>query len=116
MDIRECIEKYQFIHPDIGDLNNILQTNYYVISIPRCGTTAITEGLRNLGRKVVHAHINESTYRNITNGHILRANGLGLEHFIRYRIMAGAERIWVFSGLETQCLGTLACYSSIQSE
>lgn len=87
-----------FLNPDIGPLNEALDIDLFVISIPKCGTTAIQRGLERLGRKVIHAHTNRSTYAAFANGDILRSNGLGMETILQARLAANARPLHIFFG------------------
>jgi hypothetical protein len=83
---------------DIGPLHEALDIDYFVISIPKCATTAIQRGLERLGRKVIKAHTNESTYAAFANGDVLRKNGLSMENVLKARLAANTRPIYIFFG------------------
>lgn len=109
MEFEECLKKYSFEQQDIGNLNDVLDTNYFVISIPKCGTTSITDGLRKIGHKVIHAHVNCNTYHNMKHGFVLRDHNWGLEHFV-WRRLKKSNKITMFSGFRDPISWYLSLY------
>ncbi|MEZ5003165.1 MAG: putative capsular polysaccharide synthesis family protein [Chitinophagales bacterium] len=96
--IANLISNYEFIHKDIGTLNKIVDTNYFVISMPKCGTTSLKKGFINLNENVIHTHTNETGYKSLSNGQLLRKNQLGMDSFIQYRLKKNTAPIYIFSG------------------
>jgi hypothetical protein len=97
-EFEKILDEKLFYQDDIGNLNKILDTNIFVISLPKCGTTSIREGFKNLNFRVIHCHINSSTFNNISNGDILKENNWGMEHFVKYRLESKPDEITIFSG------------------
>ena len=89
---------FTFTHSDIGCLNKIKEIDWFIISIPKCGTTSLAQGLRKFNKHLIQTHTNEKTYRALTNGHLLRAKKVGMEDFIRYRLKKIPKEIFVCSG------------------
>jgi hypothetical protein len=98
MTFEESLKTYEYQQEDIGNLSEIPNTDIFVLSLPKCGTTSIADGFRNLGIKAIHAHTNESTWHYVTNGHILRENGWGMEHFIQHRLRTNPKEITIYTG------------------
>lgn len=108
-DFADALATHRFFHPDIGDLNALASTNLFVISIPKCGTTSIQMGLQAAGHRVVHAHVDDSTFRNISNGDLLRSRGWGMATFIRHRLAASRGWKAVWSECLENCSRFLGC-------
>ena len=96
--LRELLANTQFENPDIGAINNLEEIDVFVISPPKCGTTALQRGFERLGRKVLHAHNNPTTYAAFPNGELLRQCGVDLATMIRYRRSLKRGPIHVFCG------------------
>ncbi len=95
---RRVFRENVFVNVDIGPLNDALDVDCFVISIPKSGTTALQRGLERQGRRVIHAHNNETTYEAFSNGSILRANGLGLGTVLKARLLAKSQPLHLFFG------------------
>jgi hypothetical protein len=95
---KRVFKETSFVNPDVGPLNEALDVDCFVLSIPKCGTTAIQRGLERLGRKVIHAHTNVSTYVAFPNGDELRNNGLGMETILKARLSANSRPVHIFFG------------------
>jgi hypothetical protein len=87
-----------FSHPDIGLLNKASDTDFFVISSPKCGGTAIKRGLERCGHAVIHAHTNITTWDAVSNGDVLRANNVGMEHVLQARLIASSRPLYLFFG------------------
>lgn len=96
--VSRLFRQVPFRNKDIGPLNDSLNLDCFVISSPKCGTTAIQRGLERLNHKVIHAHNNPTTYEAVTNGDVLRARGVGLETVLKARLLASARPLHLFFG------------------
>jgi hypothetical protein len=96
--VRRVLGATVFTNPDIGPLNDVLDVDCFVLSIPKCGTTALQRGFERAGQPVIHAHTNASTFAAFANGGVLRDNGLDMETLLRARIETNARPVHVFFG------------------
>lgn len=96
--VRGLLGAAQFQNVDVGPLNDALAVDNFVVSIPKCGTSAIQRGLDRIGRPVIHVHTDMSTFAAFPNGNLLRNNDLGMANIIRARIAAKPERLNIFFG------------------
>lgn len=96
--LREVLRNNRFEHKDIGPINELDEIDIFVISPPKCGTTALQRGFERLGRKVLHAHNDSTTYAAFQNGQLLADAGVGLGMMVRYRRLVGRGPIYVFCG------------------
>lgn len=88
----------KFQNDDIGPINEIGAVDRFVISIPKCASTAIQRGFERIGHRVIHAHNNHTTYDAFANGDLLRKQSIGLETLIQIRRRLSAEPIHLFFG------------------
>ena len=95
---RRLLKENKFENVDIGPINEIDTISKFVISIPKCGTTAIQRGFERIGHRVIHAHNNLTTYAAFANGDLLRREGIGLETLIGRRRHLNTEPIHFFFG------------------
>lgn len=96
--VEEVLRKSSFKNPDVGPINAWLDTDYFIICIPKCGTTAIQRGLERLAHNVIHAHTNISTWEAFKNGHILRGASIGMENILAARLAASSRPVHIFFG------------------
>jgi len=96
--VTRVLREARFENPDIGPLNDAMEVDYFVISIPKCGTTAIQRGIEGVDRKVIHAHTNASLYAAFANGDVLMNNGVGLEAILKARLAVNSKPIQMFFG------------------
>lgn len=69
-----------------------------MISIPKCGTTALQKGFERIGHSTIHVHNNFTTYEAFINGDMLRRAGIGVETLVMFRRYLSAEPIHIFCG------------------
>ena len=96
--VDRVLSDHRFVNPDIGPLNAVLATDCFVISAPKCGTTALQRGLDRAGRPTIHAHTDGSTFEAFGNGDVLRDEGLGMGALMRARRATSARPMFVFFG------------------
>jgi len=96
--IAHILSAHTFINSDIGEINKIEEINSVVISIPKCGSTAIQRGLERTGHRVLHAHNNPTTYDAFKNGNVLQENGITLEALLQYRLRISTHPLFFFFG------------------
>lgn len=92
------LRRARFENADIGPVNALDEIDIFVISPPKCGTTALQRGFERLNRKVLHAHNDPTTYEALSNGNILRDEGITLGTMIRYRRALGRGPLHIFCG------------------
>ncbi|ADL02598.1 hypothetical protein [Brevundimonas subvibrioides] len=97
-DVRAILRDNLFENPDVGDLNAAMETDVWVVSIPKCSTTSIQYGLQRLGHRVIHAHTNPSTHEAFANGHVLADAGIGIEDILKARLETSSRRLHFFFG------------------
>lgn len=96
--VGNLLKTYKFKHEDIGELNKIIETDYFIISMPKCGTTSLKQGFSKLNLNVIQTHTNDVGYKSLTNGSILKKYNLSLDIFIKYRLLKSERPIYIFSG------------------
>ncbi|WP_155801843.1 hypothetical protein [Magnetospirillum molischianum] len=97
-DLSTILRDVKFENPDVGPINALDEIDIFVISPPKCGTTALQRGFERLGRKVLHAHNDPTTYEAFPNGNILRDAGITLDVMFRYRRALGRGPLHIFCG------------------
>jgi hypothetical protein len=88
----------RFTNPDVGPLNDLLGIDHFIISIPKCGTTAIQRGLERAGKPVIHTHTDASLFFAFPNGDELRNRGLGMANLLRARLAARPDPVHIYFG------------------
>jgi tetratricopeptide (TPR) repeat protein len=96
--LKHLLAAVPFQNPDIGPLNNVAEVDCFVLSMPKCGTSALQRGLEGAGRKVIHTHTDPSTCAAYPNGWILKDGNFGIEQFLRLRLQEKADPIHIFFG------------------
>ena len=96
--VQKVLGENTFENVDIGPINDVLNIDCFVISIPKSGTTALQRGLERVGRRVLHAHNNPTTYEAFANGAVLRESGIGLETVVAARLATNQRPIFFFFG------------------
>jgi hypothetical protein len=94
----QLLKETKFTNEDIGPINEIAAVNKFVISIPKCGTTAIQRGFERIGHRVIHAHNNPTTYEAFSNGDRLRCAQIALETLVKLRRHLNTQPIHLFFG------------------
>ena len=96
--IQKVLLENRFDNSDIGPINDIPRVSKFVISIPKCATTAIQKGFEDIGQAVIHAHNDPTTYAAFPNGDRLQAEDIGLAALLRFRRHVTREPVHVFFG------------------
>lgn len=96
--VSKVFDHHFFYNPDVGPIHQFLTTDCFIVSIPKCGTSALQRGMERLGRSVIHAHTNSSTFSAFPNGEILRDHDIGMENLLKARIAANPKPVHVFFG------------------
>jgi hypothetical protein len=97
--LRLLLRNNKFHNPDVGLLNNIAEIDYFVLSIPKCGTTALQLGFERAGHKVIHAHTDQSTFEAFPNGSLLKNASYGMDKFLRLRCQERSKNpVYIFFG------------------
>lgn len=96
--IVRVLENNSFVNPDVGNINDALDVDYWIISIPKCSTTAIQRGLEGIGHPVLHLHTNYSLYGAYPNGHVLEEAGIGVEDLVKARLASSPKKLHCFFG------------------
>jgi len=97
--LRLLLCKHKFHNPDIGPLNNIAEIDYFVLGMPKCGTTALQRGFERAGHKVIHAHTDQSTFEAFPNGSLLKNASCGMDKFLRLRCQERSKNpVYIFFG------------------
>lgn len=97
-DVRKVLAENAFINPDVGDINAAQNTDYWIISLPKCATTSIQRGLERTGRRVIHIHTNSSLHGAYPNGNVLQDAGIGVEDLVRARLASSGKKVHCFFG------------------
>ena len=97
--LRLLLRNNKFHNPDVGPLNNIAEIDYFVLSMPKCGTTALQRGFETAGHKVIHAHTDQSTFDAFPNGYHLKNASCGMDKFLRLRCQEESKNpVYIFFG------------------
>ena len=96
--LRALLRDNSFDNRDIGKIDEIDSIDIFVISIPKCATTAIQHGFQMVGRPVLHAHNNLSFFQAFANGGRLVEARLTLERLCALRRRASRRPIYFFFG------------------
>jgi tetratricopeptide (TPR) repeat protein len=96
--LKHLLAAVPFQNPDIGPLNDLADVDCFVLSMPKCGTSALQRGLESAGRKVIHTHTDPSTCAAYPNGWILKDGNFGIEQFLRLRLQEKTDPIHIFFG------------------
>jgi len=97
--LRLLLRNNKFHNPDIGPLNNIAEIDYFVLGMPKCGTTALQRGFERAGHKVIHAHTNQSTFESFPNGSLLKNTSCGMDKFLQLRCQERSkDPVYIFFG------------------
>jgi hypothetical protein len=96
--IVDILSDNRFEHPDVGDINDSANIDYWVVCIPKCATTSIQRGLQRVGKEVIHIHTNSSLHEAYPNGDVLKAAGIGVEQLIQHRLASSDRKLHCFFG------------------
>ncbi len=96
--IDKLLEKYSFNERDTGDLCKLPDTDFFIISLPKCATSSLHYSILETGNNSFHGHSNQWLYRTISNGKILKQFGIGWEELIEYRLKKKSGQIFIFCG------------------
>jgi hypothetical protein len=96
--VSRVLSENLFENKDVGPINEIGTVSKFVISIPKCATTALQRGFERIGHPVIHAHNNTTTYEAFANGDLLRRARIDLETLVRFRRNQSKEPIHFFFG------------------
>lgn len=92
------LKRVAFVHEDIGDLSKLHETDYFIISMPKCGTTSLRLGFQALNKNIIQTHIDDTMFDSLSNGYILRRRNFRLKNLIDYRLRTKQGDIYIFSG------------------
>ena len=100
--IRRILAENHFHNLDIGSFNDVENVDIFVISMPKTGTTSLQFGFEGIGRKVIHAHNNPTTYAAFSNGDVLEKSGIGLEEVAGLRVLNPDRPVYFFFGVREE--------------